>query len=314
MDQGLKGGSKAMSEVINRKDLDELRPLLAKGGKYDLTTEAGREAYAVKVLERVNLLTPAVDIVSFLLDVDNSFGVGDTIQWWDLDGVTVYQHEPGSYVPRSKLVKKTSTATPDFYSAAVSQNMVDLESGRYGGLATVQDKMVDRLVGKRSAVLWALLKTTIPSTAANYTSVAANLDATSLNLAIEYVADKSKKAKAIIGRRLALKAIFGFTGALGADWSPATRQKFEMEGYLGEYRGVPVIMLPDFKDENQMSLIDNANVFVVGDGLGRIATTIPLFQKQWQDNDTLEWVIRMSEEYAMALFDSDRKAFRIQIT
>jgi len=303
-----------MSEILTKKDVEDLRASFAVGGKYDIKTEQGREAFALKVLEKMNTIVPAVDIVNFILDVDNSFGVGDVPQWIETDGVTVFQHEPGSYAPRSKVSNRTVTAEPDFYSAVVALNMVDLESGRYGSVADIQNLILNRLVGKKSAVLWNLLKTTVTSADANYVSVASNLDKTSLDLGVEYVADKGGRAKAIIGRRLALKAIFGFTGSLGADWSPKMREKFELEGFMGEYRGVPVIMLPDFQDENKVSLIDNMNVFVVGDKLGKVAPTIPLFSRQWQDNDTLEWILRYSEEYALALLDVDKRCYRVEIT
>jgi hypothetical protein len=291
-----------------------LQELCKPGGKYDLETEAGRQAFAVKVLKRIQLELPAQDLVSLALDTDNSFGVGDTPQWWDLDGLTVYEHEPGSFSPRSKVVKKVYTATPRFFSCTAELNFVDLKSGRYGSLAEVQSMIRDRMIGKRAAVLWALLKASVSSGDANYASASTNLTKAALDQAIRYLTDKGSKPRLILGRHLAVDKIADFADTAGIDWSEQARRLIEMDGMLGVYRGVPVVAINAFQDENDVNIIDNANVFVIGDNLGRHAPTVDLDIRQWEDPDTLKWCIKLFEEYAQVVFNDLRALYRIEIT
>lgn len=299
---------------ITKDDAKALAELCGPGGKYDLDTEAGRKAMAVKVLKRIQLEVAAFDIVPFVLDVDNSFSVGDTIQWWDLDGLTVYQHEPGGVRPKSKVVKKTFTATPDFYSVTAVLHWVDRMSGRYGSVAGIQSMMRDRLVGEKSKKLWDLMKSTVTSSHANYASSSGDLAKADLDLAIKTISDKGKRPRAILGRRLALDKILDFGTAAGVDFSEDAKRSIEQTGSLGVYRGVPIVAFPEFQDENDVALIDNQNVFVVADGVGRLAPLDGVGMNQWVDNETQDWNISMHEYYAMALLDVSRSMFRIEIT
>lgn len=300
--------------AFTKEDLQELKELCKPGGEYDLNTDDGRKAMAVKVLKRVNLEIPAVDLASFLLEVDNSFSVGDTPQWYDLGGLTVWQHEPGGYSPRSHVVKKVFTASPNFYSITSTLSWTDRESGRYGSLAGIVDMMRDRLVGEKSYRLWSLMKTSVPSTHANYSSASATLSKAAVDNAIARMHDAGGNPKAIVGRYLAVSEIADFADTAGIDFSEQARREIEMRGMLGTYRGVPVFSFPKFTDELDVELIDSQNVFVVGDKLGKLAPTSGVQMREWEEENTLDWNTKLFEEYMMVIFDVGKQLQRIEIT
>ena len=299
---------------LDKEDMEQLTKLCGPGGKYDLQTEAGRQAVAVKVLERVRLEVPAFDIVPTVCMTDNKFKIGDTIEWWDLDGLTVYQHEPGSMVPFEKVVKKTFTATPNFYSVGAILHWVDLQSGRFGDLAGIQSMMRDRMVAEKSKRLWALLAATVTSSHANYTTSVGSLTKTSLDLAIKTIGDKGGRPKAILGRRLALDAILDFTGATSVEWSDTLKRQIESAGAVGSYRGVPIVQFPDFQDALDKSVIDNQNVYVLAEDAARYVPLTGMIMRQWEDKGTMDWRMAMSEYYALAIIDAAHRIYRIQIT
>ena len=280
----------------------------------DWTNPVERKVVADTITRRVAELVRVEDITQFYARRDD-FNVGDTPEYHFEKGIKSYVHEPGTFAVRSTVIKRTLTLDTELVSVNPEMEISQLASGRYGNIASITKMCRDELAGRKNAILWNVLRTSIPSTTAdgNYVSVSNTASVAVkknfLASGLDYVDDVAK-VKAIVGRR----SVLGFIND-GEGYSEAWKEKIDGAGgtLLTAFRGVPVIALHQYTDGWDVNRIPATDIMIVAEDTTVLAQTEDIGSLDNIDADTRMWNLHMFEKYGAAVFWPERN-YRIAVT
>lgn len=277
-----------------------------------------RNAVATEIIRFVVTDTYNQDIVNRIADVER-FGPGEELQFHIHDELLAYIVEPGGYLPRSFLSKKTVTLPKHRVGVSVELDIKQLRSGRYGTVNDIRRKVSEALLGARNKLVWDTLFASVTSGDSNYASFASGASADTkksvLDTAVSYIHDNTNGGPmAIVGRWSALDWIEQIDGS---KWfSDMARDTIlTNSGFLGNYKGVPIIRLRGYKDRDEQQKINANHIMVVSEGtlkFGEVDPGLEVFD-QLRGTETLGWEIAFWEEYGAVVVEPERN-YHIEIT
>lgn len=245
---------------------------------------------------------------------------GQSVQWVTRKGLKVFVHEPGAYVPRSVLTNRTQTLYTDRVAVHPEIEITQLKSGRYGSLQEIKDQAYAELSGRKYASAWTTLIGSVATTDANYFATVSGPTSAQKKAAvdsgIDYVADQQGSyPTAIVGRRSALNWLADYAAYPASQnvISDSRKEVMDNQIYPGTYRGLPVVMLNQYKDGYGVNMITNNNIMVVGKGTVKIGVDVPLDFLEGVDINTTMWHMNIFESYGVGVFFPERNA-RIYLT
>lgn len=245
-------------------------------------------------------------VVDLMCDVE-TYNLGQVMQFGVTKGVKAFVHVPGSYAPRSVVVKKTVTLYEEQTSVNLQLNLLELKSGRYGSLPELKRQMANELLGAKNAAVWNAFKAAIVTGGSNYksepASSSADTKAAKLNALISNIHDVGGMPKAIIGRYSTLDWITEITG-----YSEATKEQRDRYGLLGNYRGIPIVYLQQYQDGYGQLRIATGDMFIVSEGCGKLGVQLDNFVIEDINADTLDWNIHITEIWGAAVLYPERSA------
>lgn len=281
--------------------------------------DENRKALATAIVESINQDMYAQDLSGMLADV-RTFGPGEEIQFKTQEGLVAYVIEPGSYAPRSQVTNTVTTLPKKLITVATELELGQLRSGRYGSIADLKTKAVEQILGAKNYMLWEVARAAVTSTttAGNYATVASSATAATkkaaLDAAITYLEDYTNTgAKAIVGRFTALS----FLEDLDSTTLPDELRKliYAGSGYLGNYKGVPVIRLKSFKDLYGNQKISASDILVLGEGTLKMGIQEPGLEVFEQIKGTTTHMWEMAFWYTVgACAVETHKMYRIAIS
>lgn len=290
---------------------DERKALAEVFSDFNWHDPVERHAIATDIVRFVVTDVYQQDLVNQIADVER-FGPGEELQFHILDEVLAYVIEPGGYLPRSALTKTSVTLPRHRVGVATELDIKQLRSGRYGTINDYRRKVSEALLGTRNKLVWDTLFASIVSTDANYASFAASDSAdtkkTTLDAAISYIHDNSNNGPiAIVGRWSALDWIEQIDGS---KWfsDNAKDQVLLTNGFLGTYKGVPIIRLRGYKDRNETQAINADHIMVIAEGtvkFGEVEPGLEVFD-QLRGTETMGWEIAFWEEYGVVIVEPER--------
>jgi len=247
------------------------------------------------------------DILSLMCDIEY-FELGQQMQFAVTKGVKAFVHEPGSYAPRSVVVKKTLDLYAEQTSVNLQLNLLELKSGRYGSLPDLKRQMAREILGARYAAIWNAFKAAVPSgTVGNYHTIAAASGADDkmalLNRAITNMNDRGAIPKAIVGRYKAVSWISDISSTYYSDEWRGIRDRV---GFLGAYRGIPIVYLTQYEDGYGQLRIDGDNLFIVAEGCGKFGIQLDNFVTDAVNADTLDWNLHFTEIWGAGVTYAER--------
>lgn len=262
------------------------------------------------------------DVTQFFSDVD-TFNVGDTPEYTFQKGLKAHVHEPGTYAPRSTFIQRTLSVRTELVTVHPEMELSQLQSGRYGNMATIKNQAKEELLGHKNSILWTVLYTSISTTPAegNY-SAFARTDASDLKKnilvsGIDYVDDVAPGGvKAIIGRRSVLGWINELGGGFSGNYySEETKRRIEGTGgkLIGDFRGIPLVALHQYTDGYDVNRINADNIMIVANDTTKLAVTEPISTLEDIDIDHRMWHWRISEKYGAVVVWPERN-YRIGVT
>ena len=265
------------------------------------------------------------DIISALGVEVVEFAPGQTPQFITRKGLKAFLHAPGSFAPRSVVTTKVQSLYTERVSINPEIEITQLKSGRYGTIQDLKREALDELMGRKYATIWSALVESIPTsnttqrwTVANTATSAAKKNA--IDSGIDYVADQQgSDVVAIIGRRTSLSWIADYnaynigTSVPGSGPSEQRKLMLDNQLYPETYRGIPVIMLNQYKDGFGVDYIQTGEVMVVGRNTMKLGVDVPLDFQEGIDRDTLMWNMHIYENYGVGVFFTERNA-RISFT
>ena len=290
------------------------RELRDTWGKIDWRDDGKRQALAETIVKIVYEQIQEEDMTTLMADVEY-FELKDTMQFGNLKGIKAWVHEPGSYAPKSVLVKKTLTLYEKMTSINPTINLIELDSGRYGSLADMKRDAKDEILGERYAAIWNTLVGSIAETDTNYATFADSGDPTSvkkpiLDAALSYLRDIGAKPKAIVGRYSILDWIADLT-----TYSDAFKEVRDREGLMGYYKGVPVVYLQQHLDGYGNVRIGSDNICLVTEGTVKVGIKFDLerYVMEHVDVNTYDWNMHAAEMWGVGVVHP-QKNYRIKVT
>lgn len=280
--------------------------------------DPNRKALATKIVESVQQDMYQQDVASMLADV-RMFGPGEEIQFRTQEGLVAYVIEPGSYVPRSQVTNTVVTLPKKLIGIATELELNQLRSGRYGSIADLKARAVEQFLGAKSNMLWEVARAAVTSTTANsnYATVASGATVATkkaaLDAALTYLEDYTQMgAKAIVGRFSALS----FLEDLDSTTLPDNLRSmiYSGSGYLGNYKGIPVIRLKSFKDVYGTQKISASDILILGEGTLKMGIQEPGLEayEQIKGTTTHTWEMAMYLTMGACAVESQRM-YRISI-
>jgi hypothetical protein len=270
-----------------------------------------RKAVALKFLKFIKLDVQRDNMVSLFADVEQ-VPVGSTPQWIVRKGIKAYVHEPGTYAPRSHITQITNTIASEMISVHPEMEIEQLAAGRYGTVADIRNMVKEELLGRKYATIWNTVISSISASDTNYNTYAYGASNQKkkdcLVSGLKWVNDIGNGAKAIVGRYSLLADITEFDG-----YAETTKTQVDNSGYLGKFRGVPLIALNQYTDGYGIRRIDADNVMIISNGTTKLAETQGLKVKEAIDINDLMWHQHYYEKYGVAVFFPE-KNWRIEVT
>lgn len=311
----------------NRKPVsDEMKLAFAtKMSSINFKNESERQAVAELILKDLKEEITRDDIMSALGVEVVEFAPGQTPQFITRKGLKAFLHAPGSFAPRSVVTNKVQTLYTERVSINPEIEITQLKSGRYGTVQDLKRDALDELMGRKYATIWTAAIESIPTTnttqrwtvAATATSAAKKA---ALESGLDYVADQQgSEVVAIVGRRTALSWLGDYqaynigTSVPGNGPSEQRKVMLDNQLYPETYKGIPVIMLNQYKDGYGVNYIQNSEIMILGRNTIKMGVDVPLDFQEGIDRDTLMWNIHMYENYGVGVFFTERNA-RISLT
>jgi len=291
-------------------DEQKFKKALAEVAKTD------KRALAELIVEYIEPKHITRDIVGMFLNT-RSLNPGDALVKKVRRGIEVRQLVPGQDTLASQItVKEVVNHVLDTAYAEVAHNEWEVESGEIGTIDEIRREMMAKLsdfyVVKVMNALYTLA-TINDSTNFWYVS---SLTRSTLEDAIDSIADVAGSVRAVVGRRPTLAPITKFAGyrvpvgqteAAGYPVPvPSALEEIRRTGWFGVYYGANFIALEQVYDNpyDRNGLIQDNLIAVIGDNCGEFITYGDEREDQWSDMQTAPptWHLRIYQQYGM-LFD-----------
>jgi len=284
---------------------------------YAELAKTDRKALAELIVQYIDPEHITQDIMGIYLNT-RSLNIGDVLVKKVRRGIEVRQLVPGQNTLASQItVKESMNYTLDTAYAEVSHNEWEVESGEIGSVDDIRKEMTAKLADfYQVKVMNALYTLATINDSKNFYYVSAPITRTTLENAIDYIADTAGSVKSVVGRRTALAPITKFAGyraGVGANEStaplvavPSALEEIRRTGWFGVYYGANFVSLEQVYDNvyDRTGLIKDNMIVVVGKDCGEFITYGPVREEQWTNMGTLPptWHIRISQQFGM-MFD-----------
>lgn len=239
-------------------------------------------------------------------------------------GVKVHTFVPGQ-IPLSSQITVSERVNYVLDGAIVDVNASewDLRSGEIGTVESIASEMQGKFRDYIMAKVFTALTTiwTASNTPNNFTNVGAPLTKTALDNMIKYLNTSTPGAKAIVGTRAALYPIMDFAGWDSYDSTnlmlETVRQEVFNTGWLGQYKGLPILVVPQQYDnvEDYNKMIPENKVVVLAQGVGEFITYGQPENSEYTDNQPVpprrHW--RLWQQFGM-IIDNAQGIGVLQVT
>lgn len=287
-----------------------------------------RQALAELMVEFVQPNHITVDFVSMLLNT-RRMKEGDALVKKLRKGIEVRTLVPGAIHLASEItLTERANYILDGADIKVTYNEWEMESGDLGTVAEIRAEMLAKLRDFYMNKVYTALTTiwTASNTPDNFTNVGADITASALEDAIDYVNQEAGGVQAVVGTRAQMTPITKF-GAFWNDHDSGTPtiagvdsqlEKVMKEGKLGVYYGAPLIALDhvyDNPDDYNQLILPIDRILVLGKNVGEFITYGEPRWKQWTDMNPTppQWFLEVYQRFGM-IIDKAQGIYVLQVT
>ncbi len=276
-----------------------------------------KRALAELIVQYVDPKHITQDIVGLFLNT-RTLRPGDALIKKVRRGIEVRQLVPGQTTLANQItVKEVVSYNLDTAYAEVSHNEWEVESGEIGTADEIRREMIAKLSDFYSTkVMNALYTLATINDSLNFFYVTGPITRTTLETAIDYIADVSGSVKSVVGRRPDLAPITKFAGyriGVGASEAagnmvavPSALEDIRRTGWFGQYYGANFVALEQIYDNpfDRNPLIKDHLIVVIGNDCGEFITYGDVREDQWTDMSTLPptWHVRIYQQFGL-MFD-----------
>jgi hypothetical protein len=227
----------------------------------------------------------------------------------EVRGLKAFHVSRGGYIEESFLHAEVTEIGRDMVGFHLVEHTDRLEEGfaeTAADLVRLGRQRLDAEINKR---VLGTVQAAIPSSSPYYTATA-GLTIAQVNDAIAEVQDSTEEGSipVIVGRATMIRKIEDLltNGGTYTGFTPETNEDLLKRGVLGVYRGVRLIQLKNYLDENKQSYFPGNELWVLGEDLGKTAFFGMPKTKNFIEDDADYWHYIYRMEYGTTVVRPDR--------
>jgi hypothetical protein len=232
--------------------------------------------------------TMSEDIVSRIIEV-KTVGLGDPdyIEE-DLRGMRAYWQGKGGQI-LSDILRYSRTQMPrEEMVTAIDWHLDQMALNFWGSFEKLRDQANAKLAQLPTIRLIELIQAAITGGTYYGTFAAATLTDTQIDSVLEEVAARSDGRVTIMGTRIAVRNL----STVGLDFGDNIKEQVFRTGFIGQYKGYPVVQISNFEDFGGNFVLPNDELWFVGQNAGRLTyygnaakvqqLQLPSFMRRWE--------------------------------
>jgi hypothetical protein len=199
-------------------------------------------------------------------------------------GLKAFYMARGGYIEASELTAEVSEVPRDMLGTHVWEFEDKFLTNFAESAQTLRDLSIQRMDAEINRRVHTVLAEAIPVGSPYYLS-APGLSKPAVDAAISAVRDASKTGNIVItGRPTMVDQIMDFDG-----FGNETKEEIRQKGVLGNYRGVDIVSLKNYKDEDGTAYLPANEMWIMSRDTGKFAFFGGLKSKEFMELDNWYW-------------------------
>jgi hypothetical protein len=269
-----------------------------------------RSEKAQEMSETIYLGFEHENLISLLADVETlSYTGRATVR--ETRGMKAYWLALGGYIESSTIHSEVMEIPRDIIGFHVQEFEDKLETNFAETAATLIELGTQRMDAMINQRVLSLFQEAVPNGDPGY-SEAAGLDLNTINAAIRQVRDSANgriKTPVIIGRPTMTEQVVDVLTGTNNGYNaflPETNEQLLNVGVIGNYRGVRIISLTNFQDEEDQSFFPANEMIIVSPGASKFAFYGSLRTKDFVEQDNWYWHYLVRRDFGGIVHHPDR--------
>jgi len=199
-------------------------------------------------------------------------------------GLKAFYMARGGYIEASELTAEVSEVPRDMLGVHVWEFEDKFLTNFAESAQTLRDLSIQRMDAEINRRVHTVLAEAVPSSSPYYVATP-GLSKPAVDAAISAVRDASKTGQVVItGRPTMVDQIMDFDG-----FGNETREEIRQKGLLGNYRGVDIVSLKNYKDEDGTAYLPANEMWIMSKDTGKFAFYGGLMSKEFSELDNWYW-------------------------
>jgi len=199
-------------------------------------------------------------------------------------GLKAFYMARGGYIEASELTSEISEVPRDMIGVHVWEFEDKFLTNFAESAQTLRDLSIQRMDAEINRRVHTVLAEAVP-TGSPYYLATPGLSKPGVDAAISAVRDSSRSGEVVIvGRPTMVDQIMDFDG-----FGNETREEIRQKGVLGVYRGVPIVSLKNYKDEDGQPYLPGNEMWIMTRDTGKFAFFGGLKSKEFNELDNWYW-------------------------
>jgi hypothetical protein len=216
-------------------------------------------------------------------------------------GLKAYYMARGGYIESSELTAEVSEVPRDMLGVHVWEFEDKFLTNFAESAQTLRDLSIQRMDAEINRRVHTVLAEAIPSTSPYYVSTP-GLSKPAVDAAISAVRDSSRSGTiSITGRPTMVDQIMDFDG-----FGNETREEIRQKGVLGNYRGVDIVSLKNYKDEDGTAYLPANEMWIMAHDTGKFAFFGGLKSKEFMELDNWYWHFLARRDTGVLIYHPER--------
>ena len=226
----------------------------------------------------------------------------------EVRGLRAYWIARGGYIEASTLHKETVEVQKDMIGFHVEFSEDKIRANFAETQSTLIDLGIQRLDAQINQRALAMFQAAIPSSSPYYSAMS-GLSLTAINAAIRAVKDASRSQQlAIVGRYTMTEQILELLtdNSSNPGFIPETNEAILRTGQLGRYRGIPLVSLVNFLDDDDEPFFPANELYIIGTDASKFGLWGELEHKEFIEQDNWYWHYLARREFGGLIHRPDR--------
>lgn len=199
-------------------------------------------------------------------------------------GLKAFYMARGGYIEASEMTSEISEIPRDMIGVHVWEFEDKFLTNFAESAQTLRDLSIQRMDAEVNRRVRTVLAEAVPTGSPYYLSTP-GLSKPAVDAALRSVRDASRSQEVVlVGRPTMVDQIMDFDG-----FGNETREEIQRKGFLGTYRGAPVVSLRNFKDEDNVPFLPANELWVMTRDTGKFGFFGGLKSKEFSELDNWYW-------------------------